>query len=168
MPEEKIDPNINQSSLEQALNNLPPTPESNATEQIPNKEQTPSTQQETIAKQSIQQAQKQNLGQGGLGGLSKAQKEHLKHLKEIESVMEKNIENAYMQMPEAKQKKFKIQGEKTAIKINKLLNQAKVQAKKIIKLIRKWLTIIPGVNQFFLEQASKIKADEILRLRNNW
>jgi len=50
-------------------------------------------------------------------------------------------------------------------KINTLLDKAKINLGKIASLIRKWLSIIPGVNKFFLEQEAKIKADEIMKLK---
>jgi len=33
-------------------------------------------------------------------------------------------------------------------------------------LIKKWLLLIPGVNKYFLEQEAKIKADEIVKMKN--
>ena len=36
---------------------------------------------------------------------------------------------------------------------------------KIIDVIKKWLSIIPGINKFFLEQEAKIKTDKIMELK---
>jgi DNA-binding transcriptional MerR regulator len=85
-------------------------------------------------------------------------------IKEIERVLSADLEDIYFQLPPDKQTEFKKQGEETANKIKVLLEQAKVKAKKIARLIFDWLKIIPGVNKFFLEKESKIKTDEILKL----
>jgi flagellar biosynthesis GTPase FlhF len=85
--------------------------------------------------------------------------------KQIESILAKDLEEIYLNMPPDKQEEFKREGEKTAREINSLLEKTKVKVKKIIDLIKKWLSIIPGVNRFFLEQESKIKADEIVKLK---
>lgn len=85
--------------------------------------------------------------------------------KKIEGILAKGVEEAYLNMDSLKQMEFKREGEKTAREINSLLEKTKVKVKKIISLIKKWLSLIPGVNKFFLEQESKIKADEILKIR---
>lgn len=87
--------------------------------------------------------------------------------KKIEKILESGLEETYLKMPLAKQQEFKIVGEVTVKKINGLLNEAKVNINKIIDLIKKWLLIIPGVNKFFLEQEAKIKADEIIKIKND-
>ena len=85
--------------------------------------------------------------------------------KQIEDILAKGLEEAYLSMSLQKQSEFKKAGEQASREINNLLSQTKVKVKKIISLIRKWLSIIPGVNKFFIEQESKIKADEIVRLK---
>ncbi|RLC38405.1 hypothetical protein DRH27_02345 [Candidatus Falkowbacteria bacterium] len=85
--------------------------------------------------------------------------------KEIEKTLEAGLEDFYINMPEEKRREFKRMGEETAGKINKLLEQSRVKAKKIVKLIKKWLLLIPGINKFFLEQEVKIKTDRILKLK---
>jgi len=84
--------------------------------------------------------------------------------KEIEEVMSKDIDKYYMKMDKPTQMEFKRVGEETAKKINQILLEGKVRAKKIIDLIRTWLTMIPGINKFFIEQETKIKTDEIMKL----
>ncbi len=84
--------------------------------------------------------------------------------KEIEEVMSKDIDKYYMKMDKPTQMEFKRVGEETAKKINQILLEGKVKAKKIIDLIRAWLTMIPGINKFFIEQETKIKTDEIMKL----
>ena len=83
----------------------------------------------------------------------------------IGKILEAGMEEIYLSLPAAKQREFKIKGEETIKKINSLLDKTKVKIGKIISLIKKWLALIPGVNKFFLEQEAKIKADEIIKLR---
>lgn len=80
--------------------------------------------------------------------------------------MSSGLADTYAQMDPATQQKFRAAGEETAGKISSLLQASKVQVKKIVDLLVAWLRIIPGVNQFFLEQEAKIKADKILSLKN--
>ena len=89
-----------------------------------------------------------------------------KRIKEIEAVLEEDLEDIYSKMPVNKQKEFKIEGEKVSGNIFELISASKVKINKIIDLIRKWLSIIPGVNKFFLEQETKIKTDKIIKLRS--
>jgi len=83
----------------------------------------------------------------------------------IEEILASGLEDLYANLPAAKKKEFKEKGEETAGKIYFLLQKTKVKVKKIIKLIKNWLKIIPGVNKFFLEQEAKIKADKIMELK---
>ena len=85
-------------------------------------------------------------------------------IKAVEDIMSDGLGAMYGKLPPEKQREFKLVGEQTARQINKLLSQAKVKVNKIIDLIKKWLSIIPGINKFFLEQEAKIKADEIIKL----
>jgi hypothetical protein len=92
------------------------------------------------------------------------QQQQAANRKEIEKILEKDLGEIYVGLPPEKQRQFRVVGEATAGKINELVNQSKVKLKKLIDLIRGWLILIPGVNRFFLEQETKIKADEILKL----
>lgn len=85
--------------------------------------------------------------------------------KQVEKILESGLEEIYSKLPDDKKKEFKIIGEQTAIKINLLLNKTKIKIKNIINLIKKWLSLIPGVNKYFIEQEAKIKADEIVRIK---
>ena len=87
--------------------------------------------------------------------------------KEIEEVLERDLGDIYVSLSPEKRKEFRIVGEQTAAAINDLFNKGKVKIKKIISLIIKWLSLIPGVNRFFLEQEAKIKADELIKLNNH-
>jgi len=86
--------------------------------------------------------------------------------KQVESVLAGGLAEIYLSLAPAKRKEFKKVGEETAKKISRLLAKAKINIGEIIKLIKKWLSIIPGVNKYFLEQEAKIKADEIIKMKN--
>ncbi len=81
----------------------------------------------------------------------------------IEEILSDGLADLFSQLPEHRQAEFKKKGEETAREIEKLLQAKKPKESKIVKLIKKWLSMIPGVNKFFLEQDSKIKADELLK-----
>jgi hypothetical protein len=87
--------------------------------------------------------------------------------KQIENFLARDLEEIYLGLPLNKQVEFRKEGEETARKINKLLEHTKINFGKIVNLIRKWLSLLPGVNKFFLEQEAKLKADEIIKLRKN-
>lgn len=86
-------------------------------------------------------------------------------IKEIERALSNDLENLYFKMTPAQQIEFKAKGEEAARNIQILLQEVKIKVKKITNLIINWLKLIPGVNKYFLEQESKIKTDDILKLR---
>jgi len=102
---------------------------------------------------------------GGLAGISNQQKADQVRQKEVEKIMEENIEEIFISLPPEKQSEFKLAGERTAIEISGLMEKGRATMKKIMDLIKKWLSILPGVNKFFLEQEAKIKADKIFEIK---
>jgi len=88
-----------------------------------------------------------------------------KRQKQVESILAEDLAEIYLSLAPQKRQEFKIKGEQTANKISQLLTKAKINIGEIIKLIKKWLMLIPGVNKYFLEQEAKIKADEIVKLK---
>ena len=84
--------------------------------------------------------------------------------KQIEDILSEGLDQAYEELPDDLKKEFREKGEETASKIEVLVSQAKVVVHKIVDLIKAWLSIIPGVNKFFLEQETKIKTERILGL----
>lgn len=84
---------------------------------------------------------------------------------QIENILAEDLDKIYADLPAAIQLEFKVKGEQTASKITLLLQKTKIKISEIIKLIKEWLKTIPGINQFFLEQEAKIKADKIVDLR---
>ena len=83
------------------------------------------------------------------------------HLIEVEKVLSEGLAETYQNLPPQIQIKFRKQGEQIAQIICQMIETARVQIKKITKLIYNWLKIIPGINRLFLEQEAKIKADKI-------
>lgn len=88
--------------------------------------------------------------------------------KAIDSILSEGLDEVFLGLKPDKQKEFKVKGEETVKEINTLLSKTKVKVSKIIGLIKSWLKIIPGVNKFFLEQESKIKADKIMEIKNKF
>ena len=107
-------------------------------------------------------------GPEGVVGASNAQQVKNKRQKEIEDILSKDLEETFLSMPPAKQRQFKKAGEETAEKINNLMDKTKVKVKKILSLIKQWLSLVPGINKFFLEKEAKIKVDEIMKSRKKY
>jgi hypothetical protein len=84
----------------------------------------------------------------------------------IDETLSEGLGNYFLAMTPTQQKIFKKKGEETVAKINTLLDQTKVKVNKIVSLIKKWLSLITGVNKFYLDQEAKIKADKILNLKD--
>jgi hypothetical protein len=82
---------------------------------------------------------------------------------DIEKILSTGIEDLYKELPDNRKQEFRDKGEETARAIEVLMRSAKVKIGKVVKLIADWLKMIPGVNKFFLEQESKIKADNLLQ-----
>jgi hypothetical protein len=82
----------------------------------------------------------------------------------IERILEENLVEVYLSLPPAARVKFKIEGEAAALKIRALIEQAKLRAKEVLKVILAWLKSIPRVNGYFLQQEAKIKTDKIVLL----
>lgn len=87
-------------------------------------------------------------------------------VKSVENTMAEGLEEAYKKMDPALQQQFKQTGEETANAISKLLQQSKIQVKKIVTLLLRWLRLIPRVNPYYLEQQAKIKADALVALKH--
>lgn len=80
----------------------------------------------------------------------------------VESVLEEGLADIFYSLPDDKKEEFKQKGEEAAKKIDELLNAAKVSAKKIFDVLKEWLSLVPGVNKFYLSQEAKIKTDKLL------
>ncbi len=100
--------------------------------------------------------------------VSQTQNWQKKRALEIDNILSEGLNEVFLKMNSTEQAAFKKNGEETVLKINKLLMETKVKVNKIVELIRKWLQLIPGVNRFFIEQEVKIKADRIIKIKNNF
>jgi len=103
-----------------------------------------------------------------IGAITAEEQETKVREKKIEKILESGLEEIYLNLSPANQKRFKIEGEATIKEIDGLLAKTKINLGKIVDLIRKWLILVPGINKFFLEQEAKIKADEIIKLKENF
>jgi hypothetical protein len=86
---------------------------------------------------------------------------------EIENIMEEGLLTVYKELTQKQRLQFKREGERTAARIEQILRHAKVKLIELIRLIRRWLQLLPGVNIFFLEQEAKIKAEKILAMKKD-
>lgn len=110
--------------------------------------------------------QMENMAPATIGPVVGALAPLAKQQKQIENILAKGLEQIYLSLTPAKQKEFKRVGEEIAAKINRILAKAKVNIGAIIKLIRKWLKLIPGVNKYFLEQEAKNRAEGIVKMKH--
>jgi hypothetical protein len=136
--------------------------EKNQFEQKEKKENVAENSEKTLPREK-----QENILSDTLVGVSNQHRFQQAKQKEIEKVLQTGLEDIYLKLPPEKQIEFKLEGEKTTREISSLLDKTKVNVGKIVSLIRRWLSLIPGVNRFFLEQEAKIKADEIVKLRDN-
>lgn len=143
--------------------------ESGVEEQEDGWEQGAEKEDEALAEEERKQISEQISEQAGSvetqkasGGVSARQARQ----KEVENILEEDLKEIYLSLDPQKKVEFKEKGEETAKQINQLLDQAKIKVKKIIFLIKKWLSVVPGINKIFLEQEAKIKADQITKLKD--
>ena len=83
-------------------------------------------------------------------------------LQDVENILAADLADIYIKLPEEKKPAFKARGEEIAATVKTMVDTGKVRVKKILDLIREWLSMIPGVNKFFLEQEAKIKTDKVM------
>ncbi|PKL72510.1 hypothetical protein CVV26_01315 [Candidatus Kuenenbacteria bacterium HGW-Kuenenbacteria-1] len=82
----------------------------------------------------------------------------------IEKILSEDLEDIFFKLPLEKQEEIQEKKEEISFKIEEIINGVKIKISKIFKLIKEWLKLIPGVNNFFLEQETKIKIDGIIEL----
>jgi len=94
-------------------------------------------------------------------------------LKKIEQEMSEGLQDVYFSLSDNDKNLARVFGEKTALEIEAVIEKAlvydpelfaKEAGKQILEKIRKWMSSIPGVNRYFLEQESKIKTDRIIAI----
>lgn len=86
-------------------------------------------------------------------------------VREIEHILSEHIEDLYRRLPEQEKANFRDRGETAAQEIDTLLGQAKVKVKQILQIIISWLSLIPGINKFFIEQQAEIKTNKLLAIK---
>jgi len=104
------------------------------------------------------------LGQGNIVNVGNKRSENSSREKKIEKILESDMDSIYLEMRPEKRMEFKKLGEETSMKINQMIDSGKIKFKKVVNLIKKWLSIVPGINKFFLEQEAKLKTDEIMKM----
>lgn len=83
----------------------------------------------------------------------------------VEKVLEDGLADLYQKLDPAAQAKFRHEGEVTAVRVTELLQEVKVKVVELMRLIRRWLFMLPGVSSLFVESQAKLKAEKLLRLR---
>lgn len=155
LPNPEIEPIKQPESLDKTKEIVENKPE----QQIEKQPETQIETQDNLAQQELIEAEIQQQSSSGSNSVVSPKSEQRI---EIEHILAEGLEDFYKTMPENRKKEFKVKGEETAGRIEKLLMKSKVKVKKIVSLIKSWLKMIPGVNKYFLEQESKIKADKII------
>lgn len=140
--------------------NLPPVEKQNSSEIVGSPEQVHET---SVNKEAI------NNSQQAVQALSDELASHdnssevaQNQIKDIENILSENLHSIYKELDEKMKRKFKESGEVLANTIHALVQKSKVNVKEMIRLISKWLKMLPGISVFFVEQEAKIKADKIL------
>jgi hypothetical protein len=87
--------------------------------------------------------------------------------KQVENILQEDLEDIYFNMDEAHRRMFKQEGERAIAQIEKIIASGKSVAVKVLEVIKQWLSLIPGVNKFFIEQEAKIKTDKIIKLNQS-
>lgn len=117
-----------------------------------------------VSEKSAGQAAENRVAPSGAAPASVAPVQLDPNRAKVERVLEDGLWDVYVSLPEKAREVFKKQGEATATAITALIAKTHVRASKIHDLIHKWLGKIPGVNEFFLLQESKIKTDTFVQL----
>lgn len=146
----------------------PPPPDYAAREQAPSVPEAPPLQPERKTEsQEVQQpgvsASQQTQQQPPQAPAAQVQKTEARQ--EIEDLLSDGLTEIYKTMTPQQQEVFRKKGEEAATAIEQLVTGFRASARKVVDIIRGWLSTIPGVNKFFLEQESKLKTDEIMKLQ---
>ena len=83
---------------------------------------------------------------------------------DVQKILEEGLEEAIVTMPEEAKQRFLQKGKEIGTIVADMVRRYKVEVKRVLSLLKEWLTTIPGVNRFFLEKEAKIKTDRILEL----
>lgn len=116
-------------------------------------------------KPSKPQSQTQTTTAPAAGAAAQAVVEKTETRKQIESILQEGLAPMFLHMDPKERQAFTAAANETASKLELLVTQFKASAREVLRLIKAWLSKIPKVNKYFLEQASKIKTDEILQVQ---
>ncbi|OJI06329.1 hypothetical protein BK004_04150 [bacterium CG10_46_32] len=83
---------------------------------------------------------------------------------DIEKIMSEGLGEIFVSLPPEVKATVKYEGELAAHKIEMLIERSASIGKTVLSILRAWLSKIPGVNKFFLEQESKRKTDKIIAI----
>lgn len=82
----------------------------------------------------------------------------------VEKILEEDLGDLYVKLDPQSREKVRAEGDVLVNKLRIMVDSLRVQARKVLHLIRDWLKMIPGINKYFLEQEAKIKTDQIIDL----
>ncbi len=88
-------------------------------------------------------------------------------LEEIEEILSDGVKDFYDAMQDLEKKRFRDTGEKLARDIYDMLQKGHASFKKFLDAIIPWLTLIPHVNQFYLEKEAKKRADKLIKMHED-
>ncbi len=83
---------------------------------------------------------------------------------DVQKILEDGLEEAIVAMPEDAKQRFLQKGKEIGTIVSDMVRRYKVEVKRVLHMLKEWLTAIPGINKFFLEKEAKIKTDRILEL----
>lgn len=83
---------------------------------------------------------------------------------QVERTLEDKLWEIYLALPKDSRQRFKEGGDICATELRRLAERPKVRSRNVLALIKRWLTLIPMVNKWFLWQEAKIKTDKFMRL----
>lgn len=83
---------------------------------------------------------------------------------DVQKILEDGLEEAIVTMPEEAKQRFLQKGKEIGTILADMVRHYKVEVKRVLSMLKEWLTAIPGINKFFLEKEAKIKTDRILEL----
>ncbi|MCX6799528.1 MAG: hypothetical protein NT091_00055 [Candidatus Falkowbacteria bacterium] len=104
----------------------------------------------------------------GLAGKKTLDDENKQHLKAIEMILEDGLGAIITTLDPQNKTEFINGGEKLAQELKAMLERSENKPLDMIKRITKWLEIAKIKNQNYLEQAAKIKTDQLLELKLTW
>ncbi len=86
-------------------------------------------------------------------------------MQKVEHALEDGIGPIFVKLRPEEQDMIKAEGERTAFQIAELIASAKATAVRIFKLIVRWLSLIPGISKWFIQQEAKIKTDQMMKIQ---